>query len=131
LDAIIELPLPDAEQRLIFTAKRSLDLLSPFFSGEAKSILLSYLPPVYRSHGEILPTPKNIEAQEVTLREHLDSIALAGSRPNNTSAFCTDVPQFNVANCIYSLVAGSQKWSLKEIAKFLISVRSEVLGTER
>lgn len=44
IDAIISLPLPDAEQRAAFIALRSLHLLSDFIDQKDKDKVLTYLP---------------------------------------------------------------------------------------
>ena len=132
LDAVVELSLPDPEQRLTFIAKRSLDLLSPFFSSEAKTALEGFLPHGLRPRGASSPpsTEEQVMSQE-GVRVHLDSIALIDTTSNAVSVLSAEDPYFCVTSCVYRLVACSKRWSLKDIAKLLINVRSEVLGTER
>jgi hypothetical protein len=110
LDAVIELSLPDAEQRLAFIAHKSLELLIDFLSLESRSWLESFLPAA--AEGQALP-------------------ARSGFNHTQEKDVATKNSPFDARECVLQLVKESAHWSLRDLAKLMANVRSEVLGTER
>lgn len=133
MDAIIELPLPQAEQRFNFIARRSIDLFSAFLISENRTALESYLPHAHRQCG----SETTSLGQDMNLSYLAGHISVA-SAPHNVDSslvheydcYINDI-HFNVADCISRLVSCSEGWSLRDVSKILTNIRSEVLGTER
>jgi len=66
VDTVISLPLPDAQQRAAFIAKRSLHLLSDFINHADKDIVQKYLPlKMINVNGEILHNGDSNEDEEI------------------------------------------------------------------
>ena len=149
----MELRLPGPEQRLSFIAKKSLDLLSPFLTKESKGSIEAYLPIVTSSSaskygdethklldGLSLGGNQDMDGQDSTVgvSETEGDFKEGKVKGNDKVSHCSEVDDlpvngqsFDAIHCITVLIESSQGWSLRDIGKVLINVRSEVLGTER
>ena len=128
VDSIIELPLPQAEQRFHFIARRSIDLFSAFLISESRTALESYLPHARRpSSSEISPLSSYLDGHtSVSSAQYNVDLLFV----NEYDCYIHDV-HFNVVDCVSRLVLCSESWSLRDVSKILTNIRSEVLGTER
>lgn len=107
MDTIIQLPLPNAEERLAFSIKSCAESLAEFMDSDGKASLQAMLS---NSVPDMMPS------------------LLCGQEPPTP---CLDAHHLNLESCMSELIVRSDTWSLRDIARIFTSLRYEVQCTER
>jgi hypothetical protein len=122
VDTIIQLPLPNAEERLAFTVQSCAEFLAEFMDSDERDSLQGMLS---SSISEM--TPSSRCGQEPLLH----SISCTGACEASPPTPCPDAHHLNLESCISELILRSDTWSLRDIARIFTSLRYELQCTER
>ena len=107
VDAIIQLPLPNAEERLAFAVQSCAELLIEFLECDEKASLQAMMSD---SISEMMTS--SLSERGLALR----SISLAGVCEISPHTSRLDSGHLNLKSCMFKLVAKTEMWSLRDIA---------------
>ena len=122
VDTIIQLPLPNAMERLAFAIQSCAKFLAEFMDSDEKASLQVMLS---NSTSEMMPSL--LCGQELPLH----SIICTGTCKASPPSPCLDAHHLDLQSCISELIARSDTWSLRDMARIFTSLRYEVQCTDR
>jgi hypothetical protein len=145
---MVNFPLPNSNLRLEFTLVKMKSVLFQFFQQEEKNLLNILL----NSNLEALSTAHvsnssnnilSIINSKLSNNIHMSSRQTSPEtdRPSKCSSSETDInimsvnleelsrSELDLYQCIICLICNSEMWSYRELEKFLLAIRSEILGT--
>lgn len=129
VDQVVDVQLPSITQRAMFVARLAMQLLSDFVDSDVLAFFetCSEHLKVAQGHGHA-SNDSNLAVLSF-LHSLQSSSQVAAEVLQPISSYSKTL--FSAEHCFRDLVVASHQWSLRDLAKFIANVRSEVLGTER